>query len=211
MHRSLRVPRSMIVSSLLAFGVALTAGACQGSHPAARHKTRPVLDEPRARSEAEAVPTATAPADPVVAAAQGADEGAAPDAPPPMQGVALDTGPELHEVGGVGLRRLVVARDVRGREPVGVADRFASGQPLVAFLELSNTSDEDADVVVTFDRPDGTSVGHVQLSVPAQAPRWRTWARTHNAGTEGPWEAVVRTPDGALVGRTHFEVGSAGR
>jgi len=116
--------------------------------------------------------------------------------------------PELHSVDGLTLRRLVVARDVSGREPVEAGTSFpAEERPMVAFVDLANASDEDRSVHVTFEREDGEGVGHVSLDVPADVPRWRTWMRSRMVTSEGRWVAVVRTEDGALLGRARFMVG----
>jgi len=108
---------------------------------------------------------------------------------------------------GLTVRRLVVARDVENREPVGAGRRFSdSGEPLFAFLEMASESDEAQQIQVTFEHDGGTSVGHVTLEIPANAPRWRTWALSHNIGRAGEWRAVVRTSEGELLGELSFEI-----
>ena len=113
---------------------------------------------------------------------------------------------ELFEVDGVALRRLVIARGVEGREPVGASSSFPAGERLYAFLDAQNDTDEDVELYVTFEGPEGRSVGHVILDVPAHSPRWRTWAYSRVIDREGEWEAVVTTMDGQEVGRARFQV-----
>lgn len=108
---------------------------------------------------------------------------------------------------GLLVRRLIVARGVENREPVGAASRFdASAERIYAFMEMVNDGDEDREVVVTFERDDGTSVGNITVNIPANAPRWRTWAWSHRISTPGTWTAVISTADGTELGRERFEV-----
>jgi hypothetical protein len=115
--------------------------------------------------------------------------------------------PVLEEVGGLEPRRLVVSRGIEEREPVDAADTFgAKSERLYAFVELHNESDRKRTAVVTFEGPDGKRTGFVELSVPAEQPRWRTWAYSKYVTEPGTWAAVVRTPEGKLLGRTEFEI-----
>jgi len=124
-----------------------------------------------------------------------------------IEAMETEGGAEVAEASGILLRRIVVARDVEGREPVGASETFEQGGgALYAFVEAASESDLDQDIVITFERPDGTAVGFVNLLVPAEVPRWRTWARTHNVGQTGQWAAVARTAEGELLGRRPFTV-----
>jgi hypothetical protein len=108
-------------------------------------------------------------------------------------------------VGKVAVRRLVVTHAVRDREPIAPAE-LVTGVPVLAFVELANEDALERNVVVTFERDGRPAVGHVRLHVPAGSPRFRTWARTHNLGESGTWEAVVRGDDGKELGRQPFEL-----
>lgn len=105
---------------------------------------------------------------------------------------------------GLSIRRLVVAGQIEEREPVTTDALRANGDPIYAFLELRNDSDEPKQVVVTFEHPAGPRVGHVKLDVPANQHRWRTWAQTGLVKKPGKWTAVVRSPEGAELGRSAF-------
>lgn len=108
---------------------------------------------------------------------------------------------------GLAMRRLIVARGVDDREPVGADSRFRTDEERIyAFMEMVNNSDEDRQVVVTFERDDGAEVGHITVNVPANAPRWRTWAWSRHINTPGTWTAVITTPDGTELGRERFQV-----
>ncbi len=108
------------------------------------------------------------------------------------------------------LKRLVVTTGVEKREPVKVETLLAGEEPIFAFMELANESEEDQYVVVTFEREDDLEVvGHIKLKVPAEQPRWRTWGRTHMIKDAGPWVAVVRTPEGHELAREPFDVSAS--
>ncbi len=113
--------------------------------------------------------------------------------------------PELYEASGLRLRRLVLARDIQSREPVETGVLFpAEERPIYAFVDVANDTTEDRHVRVVFERPDGQNVGLVELTVPASAPRWRTWALSRMVTEPGEWIANVETEDGELLGRQPF-------
>lgn len=103
------------------------------------------------------------------------------------------------------VNRLVIASDIKEREPVELTDAKIE-EPVVAFVELKNSAEQDAGVVVTFEHAGGTKVGFVELTVPAKSPRYRTWARTRNIKTPGEWTAVVTSKSGEELARTTFQV-----
>lgn len=108
---------------------------------------------------------------------------------------------------GLSVRRLVVSEDIENREPVGAASRFDDEtERLFAFVEAVNESDEAGELVVTFESEDGTEVGFITLEIPANAPRWRTWAYSRNIHEVGSWTAVIRTANGDELAREHFEI-----
>ncbi len=91
-------------------------------------------------------------------------------------------------------------------EPVDPASSFAlDGRPIVAFVEMENRTRDDAQIVITFEKP-GETAGHIELGVPANQARWRTWGRTQGVKDAGDWVAVVRTSDGTELARAPFEV-----
>ncbi len=104
------------------------------------------------------------------------------------------------------IKRLVVTQAVEDREPVEVTDVVDAETPIIAFLEVASGAVEEQQVVVTFEHEEGHSVGLVNLSVPGNKPRWRTWGRTYNIKQDGRWTAVVRDSRGEELGRTKFTV-----
>lgn len=104
--------------------------------------------------------------------------------------------------------RLVMARDVAGREPVGVATSFGEGETerLFAFVELTNETREPSGIVVALTPPGGGAAVRIPLDVGA-GRRWRTWAMTRKARAPGAWSvAVSDAAGGAVLARTSFEI-----
>jgi hypothetical protein len=115
--------------------------------------------------------------------------------------------PQLESHDGLSIQRLVTAPDVEHREPVAASSVFGHhDEKVVAFVELSNGSEEDKSVLVHFIGPEGRVSGGIELRVPAQSPRWRTWAYTRNAKKPGLWRVEIRSLDGTLLGALPFEV-----
>lgn len=170
--------------------------------PAPTEQVRVSLDTPvpTAVVTPSASPTSpTAPTAPSPEASARAAERFVEEAPAPRVELASD--------GGLTLRRLAITRRVEGREPVDPGTRFASrSERLYAFVEASNADEEARELVVSFFGPGNRHTGVVTLTIPAEAPRWRTWAYTSHATEPGAWTAEVRTNEGALVGRQAFVI-----
>lgn len=134
-----------------------------------------------------------------------------PGAPVASASAALSSdkvAPELKAASdGLKLKRIVVAHKIENREPVG-SDEFALGSaPVYAFVEFENVSHEARSVRVMFQNQDTkATVGHVKLTVPGAAERFRTWGNTRLIKDPGHWVAVVSTTDGVELGRAPFEV-----
>lgn len=105
------------------------------------------------------------------------------------------------------VRRFVIASAVDGREPVKLAQGTVD-QPVVAFVEMRNLRAEDSKIVVTFEHESGKKVGFIQLAIPKESPRYRTWGRTHNIRDAGKWTAIVATEGGQELARESFSVSS---
>lgn len=103
-------------------------------------------------------------------------------------------------------KRLIVARKIDGREPVGVSRAFDGSEvgQVAAFVELANDAREATRIVMRFEPPSSPPFD-VPLEVGA-APRWRTWATTKRPLEEGTWRVRVLDDSGALVAQTTFEV-----
>lgn len=132
--------------------------------------------------------------------AASADRGNAEPADHAGDGAAGDAAPGAYKVS-----RLVVARGVSGREPVGVGRSFAASDvdKIHAFIELTNEARVPGEIVVTFTSPSGGAAQSIKLNVGAER-RWRTWAATRKARAAGTWAVAVTDGSGAEIGRTSF-------
>jgi hypothetical protein len=108
---------------------------------------------------------------------------------------------------GLKLKRFVVTRKIENREPLP-GDEFKLGSaPVYAFVEFENSARNARSVRVMFQNQDTkATVGHVKLTVPGAAERFRTWGNTRMIRDAGHWVAVVSTVDGVELGRAPFEV-----
>ena len=105
------------------------------------------------------------------------------------------------------VRRLVVASGVENREPIGASETFEAGDDRVyAFVELANRSSHDGGIVLVFEKG-STRAGMVELDVPGDVGRWRTWGYTRGLRQPGTWNVVVREQSsGKELARTTIEV-----
>jgi hypothetical protein len=104
------------------------------------------------------------------------------------------------------VRKLVVARGVDNREPVGASESFKKGEfeKIYAYLEVD--SPDDGEIVVSFEPPSAKAAkGNVTLEV-GRSPRWRTWAFSRGINETGRWAAVARSSDGRELAREEFDV-----
>lgn len=110
--------------------------------------------------------------------------------------------------GEIRVRRLILATGTERHEPTGAADTFEIGaqERIYAFVDAVNETDEPTELFVTFEPARGESAGHVSLDIPANVPRFRTWAWTRHVYTEGRWEVVVRNAEGDVIARRPFDV-----
>jgi hypothetical protein len=150
-----------------------------------------------------ALPTETkAPTTPAAVTAANKPSQSTPTPKPSAKPTAEATSPAKAKLA---VNRLVVTHAVADHEPVSPAE-LVTDAPVLAFVELANQDSIERNVVVTFEREGHLAVGYVKLHVPASSKRFRTWARTHNLGSAGTWEAVVRAEDGTELGRQPFEL-----
>ena len=108
------------------------------------------------------------------------------------------------------VHRIIATTGIEDREPIDPRERFDVDElerngRVFAFFDLRNESDADAHLNAVFVSPSGLAHGQVELTVPANARRWRTWAYTRALAT-GTWDIELRAADGIVVGHTRFEV-----
>jgi hypothetical protein len=153
-----------------------------------------------------------APAEPVVVASAAATPPPAPASPAPAVTAPAETppGPRRATLGAddkLAVRRFVLARGVKDREPVDPGTTFrGNAHKVYAFVEVENRGGAPAEIVVEFEPPGGGAPhGDVTLAV-GPAARWRTWAYTRTASVAGSWTAVVKNKKGQVLARAPFEV-----
>jgi len=103
------------------------------------------------------------------------------------------------------VKRLVIAKGVKSREPVEAGDTFELGERLYAFIEVGNKEQLASEIFISFKRPDSKPSGRIRLRI-GESPRWRTWAYTRLANTTGRWEAVVSDANGDVLARRTFDI-----
>lgn len=112
--------------------------------------------------------------------------------------------------GDIEVRRILATTAIENREPVDPRELFAleeleeSGR-IYAFFDVRNDSDVDAHLNAVFISPTGQGHGQVELTIPAGARRWRTWAFTRALAT-GTWDVELRAADGTVLAERRFGV-----
>lgn len=187
-----------------AFG-ALVLGACQQGQIETQSERLPAAKiEPAAPASETPKSGAPEPAKP----AEATEKAEAPpkQAPEPVE-KSLEVPATI--AGALTVKRLSVTTEIKEREPVATSSLTLGKEPMLAFVEMQNEADVDQKIVVTFEREGEKKVGFVELTIPADKTRWRTWAQTRNIKAPGEWTAVVSTADGTELARTSFEVSAA--
>lgn len=153
---------------------------------------QPATTAPIASATAAAAPVASVAAVPTAAAKTGTAE-----AKPVVPGATK-----------LSVKRLVLSRDVKGREPIGAQDAFIDGEQtrIYAFVEVDNPERLAGEIFVSFVPPKGRDAGgDIKLPVGAER-RWRTWAFTRTAHRSGEWTAVVKNARGEVLAERAFTV-----
>ena len=199
------VRSALSVRSAIAWMLFFTAAACDGAPELAQEPTALPTDRIAiAAAGAEPVLTTTAPTPArVVDSAQEIDPAPSPRRDTETANHARPR-PDVLDA-----RRVILARSVRGREPVNPTRVLQPvDAPVYAFFELTNLGGEARAPVVVFIGPDGIERGHIELQVPANTPRWRTWAFSRNVTLAGEWRVELRGEDGNIVAEQEFQIAS---
>ena len=110
-------------------------------------------------------------------------------------------------VGGLKLIDLVIATEVRKREPHGVSDRFAEIPRMFHCFCVFENRHEAATVTHIWKRG-GRVVSRVELEV-GKSPKWRTWSRQRlQPKWTGEWSCEVQGPGGRVLGIATVQAGS---
>lgn len=194
----------MNTKRIIIIGVATALAAAGGCTEAKPRKSevieRATLNEPVLTSIAVEAPPAPVPLE--VDSQLPVDEARVPGTPE-----SRTFGAVVESKDGVVIQRMLTAPAIENREPVAALSIFGHhDEKVYAFVEVSNESETDQTLLVHFVGPDGQVSGGIELRIPANAPRWRTWAYTRHAKDPGLWRVELRTLEGALLGALPFEV-----
>ena len=105
------------------------------------------------------------------------------------------------------VKRLVIAKNVKGREPVGATNSFSQGAQdrIYAFVEVGNRDQVASEIYISFIEKSSGKGQRVPLKIGAGS-RWRTWVYTRNATKPGKWFAVVKNAKGKTLASQSFEI-----
>ena len=204
------IPKPRSTASIVAI-VAFALVACESkTNPPQKKVSAPVAKaakdiEKRTPTLASTAPTKPKPV--IVEAAEVPDPviSAAPDMPmDDAEQPSFD--PVITSDGVVEIRRLITAPDIDAREPVAASLLFSHHETIHAFLDVRNESNEEQTLTINYVGPSKQIRGGVKLAIPADVPRWRTWAFTKHAEEPGLWHVEVRDQDGMLLATLPFEV-----
>jgi len=100
--------------------------------------------------------------------------------------------------------RFVVGTEVKDKEPVGVADKFAAAtEKVYCYLEAKNIAkDTDVSFVWIHNQKEMLKTG---LALKAGS-RWRTYADKTLRGLKGDWKVELRDASGKTVKEVNFKV-----
>jgi len=106
----------------------------------------------------------------------------------------------------LGVKRLVLAHGIDGREPQDPSATFTSSNDRVyAFVELENPARTADAISVVFEPPTGAALAEIPLQV-GETARFRTWAFTRRAHVAGEWTVVIRDAQHRVLARQTFTV-----
>jgi hypothetical protein len=188
------------ITMVFSFALSTALACTEAKSPASEAIERAKLVEPTLASTAPVKATEPAPEERL--------EQEIPDidAPIPVEDTRAFE-PELEASAGLTIQRLVTATGVDQREPVAPSAFFGQRDARIyAFVEASNESHEEETLTIHFIGPEGQVSGGIELRIPAEAPRWRTWAFTEHAKDPGLWRVEIRSSEGTLLGALPFEV-----
>ena len=102
------------------------------------------------------------------------------------------------------IEKLVIAKNVENREPVGASDSFpATTEKIYCFIEATNI-EKDTQIKFVWYR-DSKKVHTYKLPL-KQGDRWRTYAYKNIYGKKGKWKVVVKDSAGNVITTASFSV-----
>lgn len=102
------------------------------------------------------------------------------------------------------LKRLVIAKDVQNREPVGISDTFsATTKRVYCFVDAKEIKKDTQIKFVWYWQ--GKKMHTYKLPL-KQGYRWRTFAYKNLFGHKGNWKVKIKDSEGYLVKSISFKV-----
>ena len=102
------------------------------------------------------------------------------------------------------INTLVIAKDVKNREPVGVSDSFSSSIGKVYCFIMATDIAQDSEIIVTW-YFEGKKIYGYKLPL-KQGNRWRTFAYKEVSNKKGNWRVVIRDSDSYIYKSALFTV-----
>ena len=102
------------------------------------------------------------------------------------------------------IAKIVVAEDVRDREPVGVAEVFPSStEKVYCFIEATDIRENTEVTFIWYH--EGKKLHTYSLPL-MEGPRWRTFSYKNLHGMTGPWKVEIRDSAGNSIESISFKV-----
>lgn len=102
------------------------------------------------------------------------------------------------------IKKVVVAKDVQNRQPVGVSDTFSSATGKVYCYILAADIKQDSEIIVTWYYAEKKI--HTYKLPLKKGNRWRTFAYKNVSGKKGKWIVVIRDSDRHIYKSASFTV-----
>jgi len=102
------------------------------------------------------------------------------------------------------IKKLVVAKDVKNRQPVGVSDTFSSSIGKVYCFIMATDIAQDSEIIVTWYFKE-KKIYTYKLPL-KKGTMWRTFAYKNVSGKKGKWIVVIRDSDRHIYKSASFTV-----
>ena len=102
------------------------------------------------------------------------------------------------------IKKVVVAKDVQNRQPIGVSDTFSSKIGRVYCFVMAKNIKQDSEIVVTWYFEEKKI--HTYKLPLKRGSMWRTFAYKNISGKKGNWRVVIRDPERHIYKSAPFKV-----
>jgi hypothetical protein len=102
------------------------------------------------------------------------------------------------------IKKVVVAKDVQNRAPVGVSDTFSATAGKVYCFIVATDIKKDSEIIVTWYH-ENKKIHTYKLPL-KKSNRWRTYAWKNISGKKGCWRVVIRDSERFIYKSAPFKV-----